>query len=122
MKSFWSWLARDRLRLGSRVRLFGGYSQKPEWLNGKEAHFGACVAFIPGQNTQPAAVIELDAPASFKGSSGSFIVLELRYVGARWLRHETVHAELCSSMPENKPSNERSHGLWVESHASYQVV
>jgi hypothetical protein len=122
MKSLLSWLAKNQLKVGDRVRLFGGYSHPPEWLNGKEAHHGACVAFIPGQNAQPAAVIELDAPASFQGSSGSFVVLELRYVGARWKRHETVHAELCSSAPENKPSKERKHGLWVESHASYQVV
>ncbi len=111
-----------RLRIGNRVRLYGGYDMEPKWLGGKEAHTGKCVAFIVGQNKQPAAVIALDDPMVFDNTSGPFAVLELRYVGARWSNSEVVHVELCDAMPDNKTRKERKQGLWVESHARYAVV
>src|SRR5690606_23341936 len=75
---------------GDRVRLSGGYDMEPRWLNGCHSYFGECIGFIPGANGQLAAVIRLDSSISFDSMTGSYVVLQLRYVGARWSKHETV--------------------------------
>ncbi len=95
---------------------------EPEWLGGTAGHFGTVRAFIPGQNKQPAVVVELDAPVSAKGVSGSVLVLELRYDESEWLGSGTVHVELCDFEPEARPWKSRRQGKWVESHASYVRV
>jgi hypothetical protein len=122
MMSFFSAMFRRHLHVGDRLRLYGGYDMEPRWLNGKEALTGKCVAFIKGQNKQPAAVIELDESILFDNITGKIVVLELRYVDARWIQNEVVHVELCSFVPEDKEWKNRPQGLWVESHASYAVL
>lgn len=94
----------------------------PTWLCGRDAYTGTCISFIKGQNERPAAVIELDEPITVDGTTGKIVVLELRYVGARWVKRETVHVELCDFMPEDKSWKDRKRGKWVESHASYAVI
>jgi hypothetical protein len=110
------------LHEGDRVRLFGGYEMEPKWLGGKDAHLGRCLGFIQGQNKQRAAIIELDEKVTFGSKAGKIVVLELRYVGARWSKREVVHLELCDFLPEDKAWNERKRGDWIESHAIYQVI
>lgn len=107
MKSFLQTLFGQRLRPGDRVRVSGGHETAPRWLNGKEAYFGSFLGFIPGQSSEPAAIIQLDEPVVFGDITGSFLIMELRFVGARWAHHETVHLELCESLPPNKGSRER---------------
>ena len=80
---------------------------------------GTLVAFIPGQNAEPAAVVKLDAPITVDEVTGELLVLELRYTGATWRETETVHVELCSFIPEPKAWQHREKGKWVESHATY---
>jgi len=113
---------RDRLKLGDRVKLYGGYDMEPRWLCGKAAHFGTVSSFIPGQEKEQAVVIKLDAPITVDDVKGDIVVLELRYVGATWKKHETVHIELCDFEPEPKTWSERRQGKWVESHASYERI
>jgi len=122
MISFLRALLGRKLRSGDRVNISGGYDMDPRWLNGKTSRAGTLIKFIPGQNKQPAAVIALDETLTFDRSSGKFLVLELRYVGARWLRSETVHLELCFDMPPEKAWNDRVRGKWIESHATYELV
>lgn len=107
---------------GTRVRLSGGYDMKPQWLGSRESITGTLRAFIPGQNAEPAAVIEFDEPLISALGSGKFAVLELRYVRATWGRKETVHVELCEALPEERRWQERPKGVWVESHATYEVL
>jgi hypothetical protein len=107
------------LAVGDRVRLSGGYEFEPHWLAGNSGYFGAVRAFIPGQNETPAAVVRLDEPITFEGTTGDVVVLELRYVGAKWKATETVHVELCEFMPEPVASELRRYGKWIESHATY---
>ena len=115
-------MSEDRLKVGDRVRLFGGYDQEPAWLSWREAVRGTLASFIPGQNEEPAAVLRLDEPLTAEGAAGDIVVLELRYVGARWENHGVVHVELCDFDPEPKTWSERRQGRWVESHASYEKM
>ena len=118
--SFLANLLGRRLRIGDRVRLAGGYDMEPKWLSGRNACFGDCVGFIPGENNQLAAIVCLDEPVTFDGVTGSYLVLRLRYVGARWANHETVHLELFTAPPTSLQAPS-ARGLWIESHASYRV-
>ena len=108
------------LRPGSRLRLSGGYWE-PIWINGDSGDLGTLERFIPGQNTEPAAVVRLDAPLTVKDVTGAIVVLELRYVGQVWSNKGTVHVELCDFDPGSVRWQDRRQGKWVESHASYEV-
>jgi hypothetical protein len=51
------------LQVGDRIRVGGGYDYEVEWMAAAHGDFGypgTVVEFIPGQNQQRAAVIELD--------------------------------------------------------------
>jgi hypothetical protein len=95
---------------------------EPQWLNGRNHYTGTVMAFIPGQNDMPAAVIALDGEAVFENHSGHYLVLELRYEGSEWLETETVHVELCAFEPEHSAWQNRRKGKWVESHAGYRKL
>jgi hypothetical protein len=110
------------LNIGDRIQIGGGYDMEPQWLSGRQHYVGTVGAFIPGQNDTPAAVIELDEAVSFEEVTGNYLVLELRYAGAKWENSETVHVELCDFEPEEKSWHDRKQGKWVESHASYKKL
>ena len=110
----------DSLQIGDIVQLSGGYSFEPEWLAGLDSITGSVVAFNPGQNDTPAAVIKLDKQITFAEVTGDVLVLELRYVGAAWEPSGIVHVELCDFTPDATPWRDRRKGKWVESHASYE--
>lgn len=118
----------DGCKVGDRVRLSGGYEPRPVWMGGQSSFEGKIVRFVPGTHEPRAAVVKLDAPISLtdvrngKTVSGDVLVLELRFLGAEWRDSETVQVELRKTLPERKPAVERSHGLWVESHATYRVI
>ena len=118
--SFIANLLGRRLRIGDRVQLEGGYDMEPKWLNGQSAYFGECIGFIPGENGHSAAVICLDEPIKFDAVVGPYLVLRLRYVGARWAKQETVHLELFT-VPPTTLQGTSARGVWIESHASYRV-
>jgi hypothetical protein len=110
----------DSLQIGDLVQLSGGYSLEPGWLAGLDSITGPVVAFTPGQNDAPAAVIKLDKQITFAEVTGDVLVLELRYVGAAWEPLGIVHVELCDFTPDATPWRDRRKGQWVESHASYE--
>jgi hypothetical protein len=93
---------------------------------------GTVVEFIPGQNQQRAAVIELDEELVLPDGAGEghgrelrgkFLVLELGHVGTDWATpRPRIHVELCEFHPEPKPWPERWQGTWVESHATYDYL
>jgi hypothetical protein len=107
----------DELQVGDRIRLSGGYDVEPKFLQGKAELLGTLSKFIPGQNENTAAVVELDSSISVDGVTGNTLVLELRYKGASWRRTNTVHIELCDFDPETKAWQHRKQGRWIESHA-----
>lgn len=112
----------NRLKEKDRIWLCGGYDMEPKWLSGNEGYFGEVIIFIPGQNKEPAAVIKLEEAITVDNLTGDIVILELRYVGAKWKSEGIVHIELCDSMPEAKPWQDREQGKWIESHASYKKV
>jgi len=74
--------------------------------------------------------VRLDGPLTATGDvrgrreerTGTFLVLELRYVGQEWEPSGTVHVELCEAEPEDKAWADREVGAWVESHATYSFA
>jgi len=112
----------EKLRVGDRIRLLGGYDMEPKWLGGNTGYFGRLLCFIPGQNDTPAAVVKLENPITVDHLTADIVVLELRYVGEEWKTQATVHIELCDFMPEPKKWQERRKGKWIESHATYRKV
>ena len=113
---------RAELKVGDRVKIHGGYEMEPRWLCGKAARSGTVRSLIPGQNEEEAAVVKLDAPIVVDGYEGDIVVLELRYVGAKWKKHETVNIELCNFEIEPKAWSQRPKGKRVESHGSYDRI
>jgi hypothetical protein len=112
----------DRLFVGDRLRLRGGYDVEPAWLQGQHHHTATITRFIPGQNETPAIVAHLDAPISLDQVTGQVVVLELRYKGASWDEANTVHIELCDFEPEPKTWKARRQGKWIESHATCEKL
>lgn len=115
-------VTQDSLTIGDRLQLSGGYSPPPYRIFSKAGVLGTLTDFIPGQNEAPAIVVQLDEPITGESISGSTIVLELRYVGAKWGPTGVAHVELCDFVPESKVWKDRRQGEWVESHATYQLV
>lgn len=107
---------------GDRVFLSGGYDMEPRWLCGRSGHCGVIERMIPGQNTQPAALVKLDQPIEVDGITGRYLVMELRFVDATWMvSSATAHVELCDFVPESKPWKDRRQGKWVESHSTIEL-
>jgi hypothetical protein len=123
------------LQVGDRVWVGGGYDSDAAWMTaaGDDLGYrGSVLEFIPGQNVQPAPVIELDdeiilpegaGAAQGKEIRGTFLVLELATRGSDWAtRRPRIHVELCDFQPESRPWEERRKGVWVESHATYDYI
>jgi hypothetical protein len=114
--------AAQEIAVGQRLKLWGGYDPEPKWLAGKESHTGTVERFIPGQNREKAMVVRLESPITVDGVTGSIVILELRYVGAKWVGEGVAHIELCDFEPEDKTWKDRKRGIWVESHASFKPL
>ena len=111
-------LMTQELKIGDRVRLSGGYDQGSDWLGGLASISGVVTAFVPAGEA-PAAVVNLDEPFVSESVTGDWVVMQLRWVGSRWVDEGVVHVQLCDVEPERKAWAEGQHGRWVESHASY---
>ena len=109
------------MKAGNTVKLSGGYDCEPAWLPHVEHVIGEVIKFIPGQNSEPAAVIKLPSPITVESCTGNILVLELRHEGAKWVEEGVVHIELCDFMPDDIRWQDRKQGLWVEAAASYAV-
>jgi hypothetical protein len=122
-----------RLEVGDRVRVFGGYDMDPPWLAGHlNGYTGEVIEFIPGQNHQPAAVLQFDEELVLPEGAGAvdgrevrgrFVVLELGHVGTDWATpRPRIHVELCEGRPPPIRWQDRRQGAWVESLATYEVL
>jgi hypothetical protein len=121
------------LKIGDSVVVGGGYDHEPEWLAANpDGYAGRATSFIPGQNEQPAAVIQLEEELVLPNGAGAVretevrgcvLILELGHVGTDWTTPTPrVHVELCDFVPDAAPWAERRQGAWVESHATYRIA
>lgn len=123
--SFLNLFKRKKIKLGDRVKLWGGYSTNPEWLSGKDAYYGEVIGFISGPYKNEDVIVRLDEEISFSNIKGKILILTLRYKGAVWGKAEIVHLHLSDSIPQgdkwcvDKDEWDRSH---IESHASYRIL
>ncbi len=61
-----------RLQVGDRVVVYGGYDMDLAWLAASpNGYSGEVVEFIPGQNSEPAAVIALDTELVLPEGAGA---------------------------------------------------
>ena len=109
------------MKVGDTIKLYGGYDYEPEWLGKKDHQLATVIKFIPGQDSEPAAVVKLSQPITVESVTGEILVLELRHEGAKWFKKGTVHIELCNIIPDAVRWQDRKQGLWVEAAASYAV-
>ena len=109
------------MEVGDTVKLYGGYDYEPKWLGKEDHRLATVLKFIPGQDTEPAAVVKLSQPITVDSVTGEVLVLELRHEGTKWFKKGTVHIELCNFIPEDIRWQDRKQGLWVEAAASYAV-
>ncbi len=125
------WGVTPELQTDDRVWVGAGYDSDPAWLAATPAgYLGRVASFIPGQNEQPDAVVELDEEIVLRAGTvadqevrGRFLVLELGHIGADWSTPTPrVHVELCDFKPDATRWQDRKQGAWVESHATYRVV
>lgn len=106
------------LKEGDRVFVHGGYSMRPEWLNGRIGYEGTLERFIPGQNNTLSAVIRTDEQVITKEGAGHILIMSLRYEGASWQSGAVAHIELCDFEPDSTHWQDRRKGAWVEAAAS----
>ena len=105
------------LKVGDKVRLSGGYDG-PTWINGSVFIDGEVVGFIKKNPDTKLTVVHLERTIKAKSVEGDYLVLSLRYVGAKWIRSEIVHVELFDSLPQEGGKS----GVWIESHAVYKIL
>lgn len=112
------------LRIGDRIRLSGGYDNKPTWLGARTSIEGVVLTFVESSGAASrSAIIKLGSALSAEGLSSDLIALDLRYKSARWGQHELVHVRLLNEMPGGEDqSRALLNGKWIGSHASYTVV
>ena len=125
-------MASRELRIGDRVRVYGGYDHEPAWLAADPGGYrGVVVDFLVGGDSRPVPVVELDqelvlpegAGATERPVRGRFLALELGHLNTDWSTPmPRLHIELFDSRPEADGSEGRPQGAWVESHATYEVV
>lgn len=125
------------LRVGDRVRVFGGYEgPDPKWLAGSPHRLGKLT-----QISGSAAVVELDEEIQLEGGEwsdfgtgsaaslgtvtsvrGRWLVVILGWVGSVWTSPTgRVHVGVCATAPdlgEIPPGG--GIGVWVESHATVE--
>ncbi len=126
MTIFFKLLKKRRLKLGDKVKLYGGYDIPPEWLEGKDAYYGNVVGFILGPYKEEDVIIKLNEEISVGETKGQVMVLTLRYKGAIWGETEIVHLHLFDNIPQkdkwckiDKNEWEKNH---IESHATYRII
>jgi hypothetical protein len=69
----------EKLNIGDRVRVGGGYDMEPQWLDGRQYYAGKVKALIPGQNDMPAVVVVLAEDAAFEDYAGKYLVQNLSH-------------------------------------------
>lgn len=111
-----------RLQIGDHVRLHGGHQEPPLWLQGRPDVRGQVMALVI-RNGRAGYEVVLDSPVVWNDTPYTFVLMQLRFKGARWLQSSVVAVELWASAPSLAAAGtgEVRHE-YVESHAAYEVI
>jgi hypothetical protein len=118
----------DRLQVGDRIRLFGGYDPYPRWLPDKDHHFATVLGFIDNEikgrvdDERLSAIIEFDEELEFEGLTGRFGYIMGRWEKQQWLRSRIVHVHLTDIKIVEAKQITEDNSRWMESHACYETV
>jgi len=118
----------NRLQVGDRIKLFGGYDMHPRWMGDKNHYVATVLGFFDNEiegrvdDERLSASIEFDEELEFEGLTGKFGYIMGRWEKQQWLSSGIVHVHLTNvKIAEAKQITEEN-SRWMESHARYEVV
>ena len=116
------------MKIGDRIRLFGGYDMEPQWLQGRNEYFANVLSYLDNNDErrsvagQVSALIEFDESIEFAGISGKYGLVDLRYSNQSWENSGPVHVTLLKDKIDTINEKIKESSRWMESHAFYEVV
>jgi hypothetical protein len=112
---------RPKLVVGDEIRIWGGYSDAPAWLDGKESVYGTVIRFLPVVGDGSAALVALREPDTIEHGCHQ-LLLYPRFSRA-WRGRGVVHIEAIDDLATLPPVVTPARaGAWVESHALYAII
>lgn len=118
----------ERLQVGDRIKLFGGYEMYPLWMRDKEYYFATVLGLFDNEiegrvgDERLSATIEFDEEIEFEGLKGKYGYIMGRWEKQQWLRSGTVHVHLTDVRIDEAAQITKENSRWMESHARYEVV
>ena len=118
----------NRLKVGDRIKLFGGYDMNPPWLFGGEGYTAKVLSFfdncITGRkgDSSISISIEFDEPLTFKGFIGKYGFIMGRWEDQKWEDAGGVHVHITTNKISKASDITEENSRWVESHANYQKI
>jgi hypothetical protein len=109
----------DKLKVGDRIRLFGGYDMKPTWLKGGDGYNARVLSFfdneIGGRDGDSAlsALIEFEEEIESEGFLGKFGFITGRWEGQTWETEGAVHVNICKRKIQTAAEIETLNSCWV---------
>ncbi len=118
----------EKLEIGDRIKLSGGYDNNPLWLKGGSGYNAKVTGFFDNEtegrrdDSRISASIEFDKEIEYEGIKGKYGFILGRWEGQKWEKSGTVHCHICS-VPISKASDiTKENTVWAESHAHYECI
>jgi hypothetical protein len=118
----------EKLQVGDRIKLSGGYDMDPPWLKGGSGYYAKVIGFFDNNidkrkgDERLSASIEFEEELEHRGFSGKYGFMLGRWEGQLWETSGTVHVHI-SNVPINNSSDiTKENSIWAESHAHYERV
>lgn len=118
----------ERLQVGDRIKLFGGYDIFPRWLRNRNHYFATVLGFFDNQikgrvgDERLSASIEFEEELEFEGLTGRFGYIMGRWENQQWLRSGIVHVYLTDIKIVESTQITEENSRWMESHTRYEAV
>ena len=118
----------DKLKVGDRIKLSGGYDMKPPWLKGGTGYFASVTGLFDNGiekrkgDERLSASIEFEDEMEHKGLKGKYGFILGRWEGQEWETSGTVHCYI-TTIPVTKAGDiTQDNSVWAESHAHYERI
>ena len=118
----------NRLQVGDRIKLFGGYDMNPLWLFGGEGYTAKVLSFFDNyingseNDSRMSISIEFDEPLTLKGLTGKYGFIMGRWEDQKWEDVGVVHVHITTNKISKASDITEENSRWVESHASYEKI